>query len=66
MAVRYAAKTPDQIRSREVEKTSVGAWSTVLVVTFETDPAVLASVLPRPLEPSSTPLVKVTFATVDI
>jgi acetoacetate decarboxylase len=66
MAVRYAARTPEQIRSREVEKTSIGAWSTVLVATFETDPAILASVLPRPLEPSSTPLAKVTFASVDI
>ena len=66
MAVRYAARTPEQIRSREVEKTSVGAWSTVLVATYETDPAILASVIPRPLEPSTTPLVKVTFATVDI
>jgi len=64
--VRYAARTPEQIRSREVEKTSVGAWSTVLVATFETDPAILASVLPRPLEPSSTSLAKVTFASVDI
>ena len=66
MAVRYAAKTPDQIHSREVEKTSVGAWSTMLVVTYQTDPDVVASVLPPPLEPSSTPLVKVTFAGVDI
>jgi acetoacetate decarboxylase len=66
MAVRYAAKTPEQVRSREVEKTSVGAWSTVLVARYETDAAALASVLPRPLEPSSDPLAKVTFATVDI
>ncbi len=66
MAVRYAAKTPEQIRNRELEKTSVGAWSTVLVATFETDPDVLASVLPRPLEPPDIPLAKVTFATVDI
>ncbi|MGA8726448.1 MAG: acetoacetate decarboxylase family protein [Acidimicrobiales bacterium] len=66
MTVRYAAKTPDQIHSREVDKTSVGAWSTMLVVTYQTDPDVVASVLPPPLEPSSTPLVKVTFAGVDI
>ena len=52
MTVRYAARTPEQLRSREVEKTSVGAWSTVLVALFETDPDVLASVLPKPLEPS--------------
>ncbi len=66
MAVRYAARSPEQLRSREVEKTSVGAWSTVLVATFETDPEVLASVLPRPLEPAARPLAKATFATVDI
>ncbi|HUY23385.1 MAG TPA: acetoacetate decarboxylase family protein [Acidimicrobiales bacterium] len=66
MAVRYAARSPEQLRSREVEKTSVGAWSTVLVATFETDPDVLASVLPQPLEPSSRPLAKATFASVDI
>ncbi|MGH9017271.1 MAG: acetoacetate decarboxylase family protein [Acidimicrobiales bacterium] len=64
--VRYAARTPEQLRSREVEKTSVGAWSTVLVALFETDPDALASVLPRPLEPSPRPLAKATFATVDI
>jgi len=66
MTVRYAARGPDQLRSREVEKTSVGAWSTVLVATFETDPDILASVLPKPLEPSSRPLAKATFARVDI
>ena len=66
MTVRYAARTPEQLRSREIEKTSVGAWSTVLVAMFETDPEVLTSVLPRPLEPSSDPVAKVTFATVDI
>jgi acetoacetate decarboxylase len=66
MTVRYAARGPDQLRSREVEKSSVGSWSTVLVATFETDPDILASVLPRPLEPSSRPLAKATFASVDI
>ena len=66
VTVRYGARTPEQLRSREVEKTSVGAWSTVLVALFETDPDALASVLPKPLEPSSRPLAKATFATVDI
>jgi len=66
MTVRYAARTAEQLRSREVEKTSVGAWSTVLVAGFETDPDVIASVLPRPLEPPERPLAKATFARVDI
>lgn len=66
MAVRYAAKGAHQLRSREVERTSIGAWSTILVATYETDATVLASVLPRPLQPSARPLAKVTFARVDI
>jgi len=41
MAVRYAARGPERLRSREVEKSSVGAWSTMLVATFETDPEAL-------------------------
>jgi acetoacetate decarboxylase len=66
MAVRYAARGPDQLRSQEIERTAIGAWTTVLVATFETDPAIVASVLPRPLEPSPRALAKTTFATVDI
>lgn len=66
MAVRYGARSAEQLRSRETEKSSVDAWSTMLVATYETDPTILASVLPRPLEPSARPLVKVTFASVDI
>jgi acetoacetate decarboxylase len=66
MTVRYAGRTAEQLRNREVEKTSVGAWSTMVVALFETDPDVLASVLPKPLEPSSRPLAKATFARVDI
>jgi acetoacetate decarboxylase len=66
MGVRYAARGPEQLRSREVERSSVGAWTTVLVARYETDAAVVASVLPRPLEPSPEPLAKVTFASVDI
>ncbi len=66
MAVRYAGRSAEQLRNREAEKSAVDAWSTVLVAVYETDPTALASVLPPPLEPSSEPLAKVTFATVDI
>lgn len=65
-AVRYGARTPEQLRSREVEATSVGAWATSLVTIYETDPEVVAAVLPPPLEPTDRPLVKVTVATVDL
>ncbi|HTT87528.1 MAG TPA: acetoacetate decarboxylase family protein [Acidimicrobiales bacterium] len=66
MVVRYAGRTPEHLRNREIEKTSVGAWSTMLVVVFETDPEILASVLPPPLEPSERPWAKATFTRVDM
>lgn len=64
--IRYAARTPEQLANREVQATSVGAWATSLVAVYETDPAVVAAVLPPPLGPGAEPLVKVTVATVDL
>jgi acetoacetate decarboxylase len=64
--IRYAARTPEQLANREVQATSVGAWATSLVAIYETDPDVLAAVLPPPIEPGAEPLVKVTIATVDL
>ena len=66
MTVRYGAKSPDQLRNRELEATTVETWATTLTAVYETDPEALAAVLPRPLTPSGEPLVRVTFATVDI
>lgn len=64
--IRYAARSEKQLRNREVEATSVGVWARTLVATYRTDPAVVAAVLPPPLEATDDPLVKVTIATVDI
>ncbi len=64
--VRYAARSDAELRNREVEATSVGAWSTVLTVVYETDPAVVAAVLPPPLEPPVEARARVTIARVDI
>jgi acetoacetate decarboxylase len=64
--VRYGARSRDQIENREVKATSVGAWSTSLTAIYETDPEVIAAVLPPPLEPTDQPLVRVSIATVDI
>jgi acetoacetate decarboxylase len=64
--VRYGARSEDQLRNREVEATSVDVWATTLVATYLTDPEVVAAVLPPPLSPGATPLVKVTVATVEI
>ena len=61
-----APAAEDQLANREVKATSVGAWSTSLVAIYETDPDVIAAVLPPPLEPTDEPLVRVTVATVDM
>jgi acetoacetate decarboxylase len=50
--IRYAARPPEQRRSREIEATRATIWSRALTVVFETDPDLVAAVLPRPLEPS--------------
>jgi acetoacetate decarboxylase len=63
--IRYGARPPEAQRNREVEATSARIWSTAVTVVFETDPAVVAAVLPPPLEPSE-PLARIRFATVDM
>jgi acetoacetate decarboxylase len=64
--IRYAARSEEQLRNREVQATSVDVWATTLVATYLTDPEVIAAVLPPPIQPGDEPLVKVTVATVDI
>ncbi len=51
--VRYGARPPEQAHNREVEATRAPIWSQAVTVVFETDPEAIASVLPRPLEPSA-------------
>jgi acetoacetate decarboxylase len=65
MTVRYGARGPAQQRNREVEATAARIWSTAVTVVWETDPDVIAAVLPPPLEPSE-PLARIRFATVDM
>ncbi|HEY3142937.1 MAG TPA: acetoacetate decarboxylase family protein, partial [Acidimicrobiales bacterium] len=64
--IRYGARTPEQLENREVQATSVGAWSTSLTASYLTDPDVVAAVLPQPLEPTDEPLVRVSVARVDL
>src|SRR3954463_5319227 len=64
--IRYGARSLDQLRNREVEATSVKTWATTLVAIYETDPDVIAAVLPPPLSPIDEPLVRLTIATVDV
>lgn len=63
--VRYGAKAEDERRSREIEATSTPIWSQAVTVVFETDPEVIAQVLPQPLVPS-VPTARLRFAVVDM
>lgn len=64
--VRYGARTAEELADREVQATSIGAWSTSLTATYRTDPEVVAAVLPPPLEPTTDPVVRISIATVDL
>lgn len=64
--IRYGARSEEELRNRELEATSVGAWADTLTATYRTDPELVAEVLPRPLEPTEDPRVRITVATVDI
>ena len=66
MTNHYAARPTDQQRNREFEATSTTIWSTAVTVVWETDPNVIAAVLPPPLEPSDVNTARIRFATVDM
>lgn len=64
MAIRYAAKPASDRRNRELEATGSATWSTCLEVVFETDPELIAAVLPAPLTPHARPYVRFNIAQV--
>jgi acetoacetate decarboxylase len=64
--VRYGPRPVEQRRSRELEATQGEIWSQALTAIYETDPEVIAAVLPPPLQPPAEPLVRVTITTVEM
>jgi acetoacetate decarboxylase len=64
--VRYGAKSEQERRNREIDLTSIPTWAQTLNAIYETDPDVIAAVLPPPLKPPEQPLVRVTIASVAI
>jgi acetoacetate decarboxylase len=64
--VRYGARAADARRNRELEASKGEIWSQALTAIYETDPEVIAAVLPRPLEPPAEPLARVTITTVEM
>jgi acetoacetate decarboxylase len=62
--IRYGAK--QEQRSREIEATAAEVWSHAVTATWETDPELVAAVLPPPLAPGPEPLVRLTITTVEM
>src|SRR3954468_5069088 len=52
MSIRYAGRPPEERRNREVEAVQSKIWTKAVTVVFETDPDVIAAVLPPPLSSS--------------
>ena len=63
--VRYAAR-PVSPEETEAASTPVKAVAKALWVDYETDPEILASVLPRPLSPGNEPLVHLNIGEVEM
>ena len=61
--IRYGAKREQ--RSREHEATKAEIWSHAVTALYETDPELIAAVLPPPLEPGPEPLARMTVTVVD-
>lgn len=62
--IRYGAKVEQ--RSREIEATRAEIWSTAVTAVYETDPELIAAVLPKPLEPANEPSVRLTITSVEM
>jgi acetoacetate decarboxylase len=65
MTIRYAARSLDR-DDAAAPKAAPEVWSQSLVTFYETDPELIRSVLPPPLEMSDTPLVRLNIASVDL
>ncbi|WP_424214423.1 acetoacetate decarboxylase family protein [Streptomyces sp. BI20] len=65
--VRYGARTEAEISAAREKSTKLpDIWSTGVVAVWETDPAVVAAVLPPPLKPAERPLVRANISAVDL
>ena len=57
--VRYGARAVQV--NREIEAKKADIWSEAVTAVYETDPEIIAAVLPPPLEPGPEPLVRITI-----
>lgn len=66
MSIRYAGRSLDADAPAAAPAEAPKMWSKTLVTFYETDPELIRSVLPKPLEMSDTPLVRLNVASVDM
>ena len=64
VTVRYGARTEQ--RNREIEAKKADIWSEAVTAIYETDPDIVAAILPPPLEPGPKPLVRITLTRVEM
>ena len=62
--VRYAARATQV--NREIEAKKADIWSQAVTAVYETDPEIVAAILPPPLRPGPAPLVRVTITRVEM
>ena len=65
-SIRYAARAPIAQRDHEIEATTAPIVTEAITVTYLTDPAIVAAVLPPPLRPSAEPVVRISLQRVAI
>ena len=63
--VRYGARA-EQVNHEIEAKKAPDIWSEAVTAVYETDPDILAAVLPPPLEPGDRPLVRITITRVEM
>jgi acetoacetate decarboxylase len=66
MTIRYAGRSLDASGPSAAPAEQPKLWSQTLVTFYETDPELIRSVLPKPLEMSATPLVRLNVAQVEM
>jgi acetoacetate decarboxylase len=65
--VRYGPRSEEEIRAARAGGAALpDIWSTGVVAVWETDPDVVAQVLPPPLKPAARPLVRANISRVDL
>lgn len=62
--IRYAARQDDLTQQEPARTETAQAWSQSVAAVYETDPEIVAAVLPKPLEPADEPLVRASISSV--